>query len=68
MNTHFKIPQLIEIYNGLAKRKGVKPIPTNTRMSFNTIADMIEDIQHVSVKHTPPAERRHWLLRLLGVQ
>jgi hypothetical protein len=66
--THFKIAELIEIHNSIAKRKGAKPIPPGTMLSFDVIADRIEARRNKSVKRAP-SERRWWLLRgLLNIR
>jgi hypothetical protein len=64
-HTHFSKDQLIILHNNLAARYGKKPIKIGSRISFDELADRIEAVQHPSVRRTPPAARRGWLLRMM---
>lgn len=64
--THFSCEELIVLLNKISDRKGIKPLPLNTKISASEICDRIEAVQHKSVKRTPP-EKRRWLAWLLYI-
>ncbi len=46
MAQEIKLKEAITVFNNIARRKHLKPIPLDARMTIDQVADKIEAVQH----------------------